>query len=103
MAIIEGMAVDGDDGSPIIFGVIQIRDQSKQNIIATTNTDEKGEFSVDVPEGQKYWCCLFGQIYQPICFQVTSDIGEWDPLPSEGRRVRVETIKVTLAPVPVVE
>ena len=98
MPILEGLAVDGDDGSPIIFGVIQVRDQSKQNILATTNTDERGAFSVDVPEA-KVWCCLFGQIYQPICFQVTDDEGAWNPIPPEGRRVRVETIKVTLAPV----
>ncbi|GAH80143.1 unnamed protein product [marine sediment metagenome] len=31
-------------------------------------------------------------------FSVTDDEGAWNPIPPEGRRVRVESVKVTLAP-----
>lgn len=96
MAVIEGFCVDSETGEPIMMAPVEIRDETGRNIVAETHTNTKGEFSVSVPAGARYQCVMFGQIYQPVIFKITDENGEWTPIGPEGRRIRIESVKVTL-------
>lgn len=95
MAIIEGFVVDTETGRPVFYAVVKIFDDAG-NIVAECSTSMKGEFSADVPEGIRYKVCAFSQIYDPVCFEVLDDRGDWVPLGEEGRRVRLDTKRATL-------
>jgi len=90
--------VDSETGRAVYYAVVKICEDAG-NIAAESSTDMKGEFSVDVPVGTRYKACAFSQIYDPVCFEVKDDRGDWVPLGEEGRRIRLDTKRATLAEV----
>ena len=98
MAIIEGFCVDSETGDPIIAAPIEIRDETGAHLVAETHSNMKGEFSVSVDPGVRYQILMLGQIYQPVMFKILDDEGTFSPITEEGRRIRIESVKVTLAP-----
>ena len=98
MAIIEGLCIDSETSEPIIAAPIKIMDESGAHLVAETSSDMKGEFSVSVNSGVRYQILMLGQIYQPVMFKILDDEGNFSPITENGRRIRIESIKVTLAP-----
>lgn len=98
MAVIEGFVID-DKGDNIMFAVLKVLDAANEEI-AVGYSNEDGEFTIDVPEGKKYQICCFTQSYQPLCSKITDQKGNWTELTKEGRRIRIETTKVTLSTTP---
>ena len=96
-AIIEGIAVDSETGEPIFAAPIKILDEAGNNVVAETSTDMNGEFRVVVPVGRRYQVLMFGQIYQPVQAKILDDEGRFTPVTEEGRRIRIESVKVTLS------
>ena len=98
MAIIEGLCIDSETSEPIIAAPIEIRTEDGKNLVAETHSDMKGEWSISVPAGARYQCLMLSQIYQPVMFKILDDEGIFSPITENGRRIRVESIKVTLTP-----
>ena len=96
-AVIEGIAIDSETGEPIFAAPIKILDEAGNNVVAETSTDMNGEFRVVVPAGRRYQLLMFGQIYQPVQAKILDDAGRFTPVTEEGRRIRVESIKVRLS------
>lgn len=96
MAIIEGTCTDSETGEPIIAAPIEIRTEDGKNLVAETHSDMKGEWSISVEPGLRYQCLMLSQIYQPVLFKILDDEGGFTPLTEAGRRISVESVKVTL-------
>jgi hypothetical protein len=97
MPIIEGLCIDSETSEPIIAAPIEIRTEDGKNLVAETHSDMKGEWSISVPVG-KYQVLMLSQIYQPVLFKILDDEGNFTPITENGRRIRIESIQVTLAP-----
>ena len=98
MAIIEGICVDSESGEYIVAAPIEIRTEDGKHLVTETHSDMKGEWHVVVEPGLRYQVLMLGQIYQPVMFKILDDEGNFSPISENGRRIRIESIKVTLAP-----
>lgn len=98
MAIIEGICVDSESGENIVAAPIEIRDETGKHLVAETHSDMKGEWSISVESGLRYQVLMLGQIYQPVLFKILDDEGIFSPITEAGRRIRIESVKITLAP-----
>ena len=98
MAIIEGICVDSESGENIVAAPIEIRTEDGKHLVTETHSDMKGEWSVSVEPGLRYQILMLGQIYQPVMFKILDDEGGFTPITEAGRRIRIESVKITLAP-----
>jgi len=97
VATIEGKVIDVFSGRGVMWSIVQVLKDDKSTKVGEAHTGEDGLFVVDnVPEGERYWVCVFSQLYQPLCFELKDKEGEWTPLPEEGRSVQINVTRVTL-------
>lgn len=96
VAVIEGTVINSQTGEGIMTEVVKVLNETKQEVIVVGDTDSRGEFSVLAPVGRRYWVCALGQYFQPVCYQLVDQEGNWVELPKEGFRISLKTVPIKL-------